>query len=96
MAPLNDNCLEKTNSKCQAPSPALNSMVLLSSSILQNPLFLRPPVKQNPSIFMGELHNSITSAADKCLRFLHSFASQNPILKNIIADVNQHMTRHFV
>ncbi|KAG5244068.1 YGGT family protein [Salix suchowensis] len=93
MAPLNDNCLEKTNSKCQAPSLALNSMVLLSSSILQNPLFLRPPVKQNPSIFVGELHNSITSAADKCLRFLHSFASENPILKNIIADVNQHMTR---
>ncbi|CAK7352780.1 unnamed protein product [Dovyalis caffra] len=93
MAPLNENCLEEKIPKCIAPSFVPNSMVLLSSSILQNPLFLRPPAKQNPSIIMGQLHNTITSAAEKCLRFVHSFASQNPLLKNIITDFNQHITQ---
>uniref|UniRef100_A0A6N2NFE9 YGGT family protein n=2 Tax=Salix viminalis TaxID=40686 RepID=A0A6N2NFE9_SALVM len=93
MAPLNENCFVEKNSKCKAPSFVPNSMVLLSSSILQNPLFLRPPVRQNPSIIMGEFHNSITSATEKCLSRLHSFASQIPFLKKIVTDFNQHITQ---
>ena len=93
MAPLNENCFVERNSKCKAPSFVPNSMVLLSSSILQNPLFLRPPVRQNLSIIMGKFHNSITSATEKCLSHLHSFASQIPFLKKIVTDFNQHITQ---
>ncbi|GAV71098.1 YGGT domain-containing protein [Cephalotus follicularis] len=67
-----------TNEKRRVPG-----FVLLSSSIMQNPL-----VKRNVNGMMGvsdHVRSSITSTADKCLRFIHMLASQNPILNRLLS-----------
>ncbi|XP_065851371.1 ylmG homolog protein 2, chloroplastic [Euphorbia lathyris] len=82
------------NSKATLPSSTPNCL-LLSSWFSQNP-FLRPlkPNLPSPNSTMRDLHSSLASTSDKCLSFLHLFASQNPILKRMLSfssDFKRHL-----
>ncbi|KDP34026.1 hypothetical protein JCGZ_07597 [Jatropha curcas] len=85
------------NSKGAVPS-FMPNCVLISSWVAQNP-FLKPLKPNNlasPNCMIHELHTSLTSTADKCLRFLHLFASENPILKRIFSlpsDFSNHLAQ---
>ncbi|OAY54160.1 ylmG homolog protein 2, chloroplastic [Manihot esculenta] len=86
----------RENSTGTVPS-VVPSFVLLSSWIAQNP-FLRPlkPNLASPNRMIRELHLSFTSTAEKCSRFLHLFASENPILRRILSfssDYSHHLTQ---
>ncbi|KAJ8750885.1 hypothetical protein K2173_016066 [Erythroxylum novogranatense] len=79
--------LNKSPSQKLESSSVVTNFVLLSSSIVQNPLSFRP-VKPNlgsAATIVRELHSSITSIADKCFRFLHLIASENPFFKKILS-----------
>ncbi|KAJ9168155.1 hypothetical protein P3X46_019714 [Hevea brasiliensis] len=86
----------RENSTATVPS-FVPSCVLVSSWITQNP-FVRP-LKPNllfQNSVIRELRCSFTSTAEKCLRFLHLFASENPVLKRIISfscDFSRHLTQ---
>ncbi|KAJ9183638.1 hypothetical protein P3X46_007463 [Hevea brasiliensis] len=83
----------RENSTSTVPSVA-PSFVLLSSWIAHNP-FLRP-LKLNlasPNGMIRELHLSLTSTAEKCSRFLHLFASENPIFKRLLS-FSSHFRHH--
>ncbi|XP_050215857.1 ylmG homolog protein 2, chloroplastic [Mercurialis annua] len=86
-----------------------NCVLLLSSWVSQNPFLTKPPFfKSNnhihnhlpsPNCMIRELHSSITSTADKFLNHLHCFASQSPILKNLLSvysDFTTQITTHQV
>ncbi|KAK9273808.1 hypothetical protein L1049_018619 [Liquidambar formosana] len=84
--PSNESETEK--SKCIAEFGS--NCVLLSSAFLQTPFvspFLRPSKPNLASVdvphIVRDLHRSIVSTADRCLRFLHLLTSENPFLKKI-------------
>ncbi|OAY26928.1 ylmG homolog protein 2, chloroplastic [Manihot esculenta] len=86
----------RENSKATIPT-FVPSCVLVSSWIAQNPFLrtLKPNLASQNSV-IRELHSSLTSTAEKCLRFLHLFASENPILKRIdtfSSDFSRHLTQ---
>lgn len=87
---LNESSTEsrKYEEKKSAPS-----RVVLSWAFTQTP-FLRPPNSSpnckssnfvRPSIILRDLRSSAVSAADHLFRFLHLFASENPVLKKVLS-----------
>ncbi|KAJ7958409.1 ylmG-like protein 2, chloroplastic [Quillaja saponaria] len=66
---------------------------MLTSAISQTPFalpFLRvsnfkPSTSASPNINLRELHRSITSMVDNFLRFVHLFASENPVVKKVVS-----------
>lgn len=59
----------------------------------KKPNFVAPNI-----VVIGELvHTSVVSAAEKCFGLLHSFASQNPLLKKLLSLPNEFQSfRHQV
>ncbi|KAM3711182.1 hypothetical protein ACB098_01G089800 [Castanea mollissima] len=95
MALNGDNVTE-----CKATKPVPNCGVF-SWAFTQTPLavapqFLRPfnsnskpsssnYVCPNPNTFLRDIQSSIMSTTDKCFKLLHLFASENPVLKKLLA-----------
>lgn len=82
--------------ECLRENKLVSNCLLLSSSSSpfspQTPLVLfRKPPNSKPNLqvqvarFVRDLHNSIVSAADGCLRLLHSFASQSPLFTKLLS-----------
>ncbi|KAL5559542.1 hypothetical protein UlMin_035753 [Ulmus minor] len=92
MAPLPNEASSAENSKAAAANLVPNCALLLSSSAKFVP-FLRPPSNKklnnlaSPNVVaIGELlQTSISSVADNFLKFLHSFASENPLLQKVLS-----------
>ncbi|WCJ29328.1 hypothetical protein M5689_010969 [Euphorbia peplus] len=78
------------DSKASVPSCTPNCLLLSSS---QNP-FVRPNLP-SPNSAIRELHASLASTSQKCLTFLHLFASQNPFLNRIFA-FSSHFRTHLL
>ncbi|KAA8546244.1 hypothetical protein F0562_003017 [Nyssa sinensis] len=81
---LLDNKLQK--SMVNTFGPNFNCLLLLSSPF--PPQLFRPPSKPNLHAavhIVRNFHNSIVSTADKFLRLLHAFASENPVLNNVFS-----------
>ncbi|EXB74895.1 Uncharacterized protein ycf19 [Morus notabilis] len=79
------------NSNHTASNFVTNCGLLLSSAkfdpFLRSPLSSKKPNFGPPNILLigDHLQSSIASAATKCLRFFHSFASQNPLLQKALS-----------
>lgn len=84
----------ETTSQSATNNFVVPNCALLLSSPKFMPFFRASSKKPNfvaPNIVVfGELvHSSIMSAADKCFRLLHSFASQNPLFKKVLSLPNE-------
>lgn len=95
MALNGDNVTE-----CKATKP-VPSCGVFSWAFTQTPLAVAPPflrpfnstskpsssnyVCPNPNTILRDIQSSIMSTTDKCFKLLHLFASENPVLKKLLA-----------
>ncbi|KAL5559539.1 hypothetical protein UlMin_035750 [Ulmus minor] len=92
MAPLPNEVSTAENSKAAAANLVPNCTLLISSSAKFMP-FLRPPSNKKLNnlassnvVAIGELlQTSISSVADNCLKFLHTFSSENLLLHKVFS-----------
>ncbi|KAL9268475.1 YlmG homolog protein 2, chloroplastic-like protein, partial [Drosera capensis] len=57
-------------------------LLLLTSPFRRTPLLINPNNDQLASAFRN-FHSSVASNADRVLKFLHQFASQNPLIRQL-------------
>ncbi|GMY29069.1 ylmG homolog protein 2, chloroplastic [Fagus crenata] len=97
---LNESSNSTDITECKATKPVPNCG-MVSWAFTQTPLappFLRPSNSNSnsnsnskpcnyvcPIIILRDLQSSIMSTADKCFRFLHLFASENPVLNKLLS-----------
>ncbi|KAM7277359.1 hypothetical protein ACFE04_019225 [Oxalis oulophora] len=64
-----------SNNECN-PNPFVSTLQRFAPKLTNNN-------NNNKMMMISEFHTSISSTVDECLRFLHSLASQNPLLEKI-------------